>query len=253
MKAIAFIGMLIGACEGESMNSKKVIGNVSISLIILAFILCLGEPDGKSIGDYVFNSVGISAWSNGSTGLHYTALFSLTLFFVGIIGARIYYGSIKPRYVLLVIILLAVYPNVFSTVKGFVKAHSKGLNAIEYVKKDSSIKYSIHDGDKTVKITTSLNLINHGNQTIKFQLDLKPSEQMIKDTFKKNFGIDVTDFKESSQVSCTISPNGHSSISVELEAGIDSNARINASGVINGPGIILKNEEQQIEFTGRRD
>lgn len=57
------------------MNSKRVIGKISISLIIFAFVLCIGEPDGKSIGDYIFNGIGIGAWSNGSTGLHYPALF----------------------------------------------------------------------------------------------------------------------------------------------------------------------------------
>ncbi|MCR4436562.1 MAG: DUF4829 domain-containing protein [Clostridiales bacterium] len=63
----------------------------------------------------------------------------------------------------------------------------------KYVKKASNIKYDIHDGDKTVKLNAILNLINHGNKTIDFQVDLKPSEQVIKDTFKKSFDINVTD------------------------------------------------------------
>ncbi len=235
------------------MNRKKALGKVAISLMILAVLLCIGEPDGKSIGDYVFDFIGIGAWSNGSSGLHYTALFAIALFLGGLIGAKIYYGSIKPRYILLVIVLLAVYPNIYSTAKGFVMAYSKGLNAVEYVIKDGNIKYEIRDGDRTVRLNATLNLINHGNKTAEFQVDFKPSEQVIRDTFKKNFDINVTGFKYHDQFGFTVSPHAHALMNVEYEAQIDGKDEINASGVIGRPGIIIKNEEQQIEFAGDND
>lgn len=35
------------------MNKNKVLGNISIALIIISILFCIREPDGKSIGHYI--------------------------------------------------------------------------------------------------------------------------------------------------------------------------------------------------------
>lgn len=234
------------------MNRNKVLGNISIAFIILAIIFCIGEPSGKSIGYYIFNLIGIPTWSNGNVSLYYPTIFALILFAIGIIGARIFYGSIKPRYIILVLIIAALSQNAYVFGKDFVKAHSSGLNAIEYLEKDSSINYKIESHDKNVKLNTTINLINRGNKSLEFQMDLKPCEQTIKDAFKEDLDINVTDIKFNKQQYYTIVPNGNLTIKVECDANIDGFKKSGASGTINGPDIILKNNEQQVEFTGVR-
>lgn len=234
------------------MNRNKVLGNISISCIIIAIIFCIGEPDGKSIGYYIFNFIGIPRWSNGNIGLYYPSVFALILLFIGIIGAKIFYVSIKPRYIILVLIIAAVSQNVYMFSKDFVKAHSSGLNAIEYLEKDSNINYKIDSHDKSVKLNTTIYLINHGNKSLEFQVDMKPCEKTIKDIFKEDLEIDVTDIKFNKQQDYTIAPNGNLTIKTECEASIDGFKKSGASGTINGPDIILKNNEQQVEFSGVR-
>lgn len=199
-----------------------------------------------------FNLIGIPIWSNGNIGLYYPTIFALILLVIGIAGVKVFYISIKPRYIILVLIIAAIGQNTYVFGKDFVKAHSAGLNAIEYLEKDSNINYKIESHDKIVKLNTTINLTNHSNREIEFQVDTKPCEQTIKDALKEHFDIDVTYIKFNEQQYYTITPNGNLTIKLECDASINGFNKSGASGIINGPDIILKNSQQQVEFTGAR-
>lgn len=71
---------------------KKTLGKGSISLllVVLALAWCCNLPilNGKCLGDIALNFLGLSTWSNGTTGLHITIFWSLLLlipaFFIAI-------------------------------------------------------------------------------------------------------------------------------------------------------------------------
>ncbi len=63
------------------MSRKFSAGSLSLLLVMLAVLWScnLSLFDGKCLGDYVLNSLGVPAWSNGDTGIHYSVYYSLIL------------------------------------------------------------------------------------------------------------------------------------------------------------------------------
>ena len=63
------------------MSRKFGAGSFSLLFVLLAILWScnLSLFDGKCLGDYVLNSFGVPAWSNGDTGIHYSVYYSLLL------------------------------------------------------------------------------------------------------------------------------------------------------------------------------
>ena len=63
------------------MTNKKTIGigSLSIVLVILALLWSCNIHfwDNLCIGDYILTELNLPAWSNGSSGMHYTVWYSL--------------------------------------------------------------------------------------------------------------------------------------------------------------------------------
>lgn len=232
------------------MMNKKVVGKTSVLLIIVAFIISVGDPGGKSVGDYIFNRMGISAWSQGMTRLHYPALLAFALFLAGFLGIKLSYGRINPKYFIVLILLSALYPTLFSYAKGFVLSQSKGLHAIEYVKRDSTVKYEVHKGERVIKFSAGVKLVNHGKNDFNCFIDLGPSEQFLRDKLKENHNISLRGFQYNGSSQFSIVNHTRSAIGISFEGYMDEPSQNTGSGSVTAPALILKNDSQQVVFSG---
>lgn len=66
------------------------LGTASLLLILLAFFWSADLKSGICIGDNISNIIGLSAWSNGRTGIHYTLFYSLIFLIPAFLLARKY-------------------------------------------------------------------------------------------------------------------------------------------------------------------
>jgi len=67
--------------ELSNQKSKKVgIGSISLLLFILGLLFSFSFGKYGAFGDHLLRGIGLSPWSNGETGLHYTMFYSLILY-----------------------------------------------------------------------------------------------------------------------------------------------------------------------------
>lgn len=231
------------------MDRRKVCGNISVGLTIVPALLLICNKDEESVGDYIFNWIGIGAWSNGSTGLHYPVLFSLALIIVGFIGVKICYGSIDSRWIIGMLTFLILMPSVITWTQNAVRTFSKGLSAVEYIKKDSVCKFETKQGDEYAYFTANIFLKNNGFKELRFKLDLSPCEQEIRGMLKED-NISVEKFEFDTHHESVMPPEGSEMICVKFKAKLDSKSDTSGSGAINSPDIILYNTEQRILYKG---
>lgn len=84
--------------EMERTNiKKKIIGISFFVLIIFAWSFSFETPNSVSFGDIVLKKIGLKAWSNGTQGLHYTAIYSLILVIIGYKGVTYFLKDVFPR------------------------------------------------------------------------------------------------------------------------------------------------------------
>lgn len=71
-------------------NRKSIgIGSLSFIIFIIAIIFSFNTKNRSAIGDQIFMSLGLKAWSNGTNGFHYTILGTIILLMVAwLIGNR---------------------------------------------------------------------------------------------------------------------------------------------------------------------
>lgn len=70
-----------------NINVKKKIGLGSISLLLsfLGILFSFSFGNKRCFGDVILEFLGLRAWSNGNSGLHYTIFYSLIFFIPSII------------------------------------------------------------------------------------------------------------------------------------------------------------------------
>jgi len=52
-------------------------GTLSLVLFILAILFSFSFPDKPAVGDIILNNLGLKAWSNGVSGVHYTVIITI--------------------------------------------------------------------------------------------------------------------------------------------------------------------------------
>ena len=100
------------------MKRKKIgIGSISLLLFIIGFLFAF-TFNNICIGDTILNYIGLKAWSNINSGIHYTVFYSL-LFFIPslIIGYKFQddFGSKIGKILSIIIIILIVVTSLFLT------------------------------------------------------------------------------------------------------------------------------------------
>jgi hypothetical protein len=83
------------------------LGIISISIMSLSLVLGTSNPSGFSLGDKLFNFLGLPSWSRGFSGTHYTALFSIFLFLIGaMLAGKVFSGKRLATVIILSVLLV---------------------------------------------------------------------------------------------------------------------------------------------------
>lgn len=158
----------------------------NISLIAIAIILFMGIETKhlNALGDYLLESIGLNAYSNGDKGVHYTAVIVVVL--VIMIGA--YMKKIEFRYqfrVIFVIIIgcMVLFTYTTDSIAELVKGNTDGINAIGINSDASWAEYSTNR-DGLDRFTAAVELINYSHNTIDFQIEIVNSFDDTAETIK---------------------------------------------------------------------
>lgn len=103
--------------ELSNPKRKKVgIGSISLLLFIWGLLFSISFGEYGVLGDHTLRSMGLSPWSNGDTGLHYTIFYSL-IFYVAafIVGYKFKknWGAKAGRFLSIIVIVLTLFSSLF--------------------------------------------------------------------------------------------------------------------------------------------
>ena len=61
------------------------IGSLSLALVLAGILFSFSFGNRAAIGDTILNFIGLDPWSSGSTGIHYTIIYSIVFYIPAII------------------------------------------------------------------------------------------------------------------------------------------------------------------------
>ena len=97
------------------MNKKLANRIIGVLLIVLGLVFGgTWNPTKYCIGDKIFDAIGISPWSNGSTGTHYPGVIGLGIIVAGIIVISITLNKKARMWLWIAIALLVLMMNLLS-------------------------------------------------------------------------------------------------------------------------------------------
>mgnify|MGYP001604763986 CR=1 FL=1 len=93
----------------RQVNKKIGIGSISLLLYVMGILFV------SSFGDNVLKFIGLNSWSNGSSGTHYTAFYSLLFFIPSVIVGYKFKNNLgatlgKILSLIMIILILIVVP-----------------------------------------------------------------------------------------------------------------------------------------------
>ena len=233
------------------MKVRKVLGISSFILIILMIVLFVENKHQFLLGDFILAKIGVKAWSNGTTGLHYTAVFSILLTLLGITGVVIFKKDVHEkfgRFVLYFLLIGAlIFQPAYSSVYGFVKSNLGGLAAIEYLRKDSHLNFKTDDMNKQILCTGQIKLKNYSSKTNEFHIKLVLNEHFY-DLVDASEGKSITISDEFNKpVKFTLEPKAEVILTPEFSVRQNDKFQ-NGGGSINMFDIILYNDKEEEKF-----
>ncbi|MGZ9816691.1 hypothetical protein ACXM0N_12275 [Peribacillus simplex] len=69
------------------------VGSLSFALCLIGILFNFRFGDKFCIGDIILNNIGLSAWSNGDSGIHYTVFYSIIFFIPSFIIGNIHHDN----------------------------------------------------------------------------------------------------------------------------------------------------------------
>lgn len=76
---------------------KNALGIFFIVVMIFGFLFGISFSNGFNLGDRILTGIGLKTWSNGMSGLHYTAIYSLILIILAWTGVNVTLGKKYPK------------------------------------------------------------------------------------------------------------------------------------------------------------
>ncbi|WP_027084427.1 hypothetical protein [Cohnella panacarvi] len=134
--------------------------------ILLALFILTGNHVGRSVGEAIFEMLGLSPWSNADgTGFHWPALLGLPMLIVGFVGTVKYYKPRYPRIVSRIVIgyllFIFLYPQAAERATFLLLHNADGFRSIDYVKEDSHCTFQ--SDEYKVMASCSFTIYNYGN------------------------------------------------------------------------------------------
>ena len=214
-------------------------GVISVTLIILAFMIGTSTQSGFSFGEEMFWSLGISPWSNGQFGFHYPIILTVILLISGGIIAK---TEVPPRRIgVLILFLVVLSPIIVSILKPvYFKMHS-GLGAIEYEYKKSNFDIRSTADNKNLDITGLIVLTNYGKNSLEVGIKIPADGYVQQEWFSNDLILAGGDISERSGV--FILPPGERR-TISILSTIPSKKGTFESGTMHGPNLILFTEDE---------
>ncbi|WP_432402256.1 hypothetical protein [Wukongibacter sp. M2B1] len=176
------------------MKKRMILGSLAVALLFLSVIFSIETPYGRAFGDKVLMSLGLKAWSNGYMGFHYTLVYSLVMFIVGIKGTIKFLGDKYPNFVrklpIILLILVIAYPIITSSAIRAIKYNSDELNSIYYFKREGEITCDYDSEDEFITLRGKFRLKNYSNNEHKFHIKYLSSEFQEKEVVAINEATD---------------------------------------------------------------
>ena len=199
-----------------------------IALIVIGLLMFCLNHVGRSLGDEIFYSLGISPWTGpDQTGFHLSVILGLILLFVGISKTAKYYRPKYPKILSLLIIasigFISVYPIMTENMLFLIKRNSHTIASIDYLNKDSQCNYQSDEGK--IRANCSVTLYNYGPEkevSIRpildghlADFDFEPTALIIAPHTKDMYTIDF--YSQQSTDSGTWGSTGPIGIEIELD------------------------------------
>lgn len=119
------------------------------------------------VGDRLLGLMGIPAWSNEDTGLHYTGIVSIVFLMLGLVSLHVRYSG--KMILIFFLVVMALPPNLFANV--YQSTFAEGIYALEYNQDQGSCQYDTNDSGILVG-KCMLSFENHGRQPLTFKVSL---------------------------------------------------------------------------------
>ena len=94
---------------------KLGLGSLTLPLLLMGLVWAV-TFNSICIGDIVLNAMGLKAWSNGDSGVHYTIIYSLIFFIPSLLFGKRYkddFGAKAGRYAAIAISVFIVFSAIF--------------------------------------------------------------------------------------------------------------------------------------------
>lgn len=228
---------------------RWVVGTIcSITVILVSLASMIQFSNGWTIGDYIFKFLNQPPWSNGSSGIHYSAIDSLFLLLIGAICLRFSLESApkklaKSLNIMTLVLVLCWLPITYAG-EQIVMRFSTGINAIGYDKGISTCNFKVGD-DGRIIISAEINLTNHGKRPVTFHMEIKsPSTN---DDLKGFFGNGLV-LKDKDNTMETFELNPGEARTFEIEAYANNSSGLHMSGSMSTPALVLFNEQGEKTF-----
>lgn len=231
------------------MNKRKALGILSLFLAIFSMIFAIEPKGGKALGDIIFDSLGLKAWSNGTSGLHNVVIFALILLFISYIGVKIFlkefYPNLLKRLPLILLAIFLLYPIGYQQANKLIRSNFTDLRAIQYYEESSELNYNTNE-DKKIEINASLDLENYSKEEIQFYIKILPTESQVEHTFE-NKEIIIKEMNSNTPRKFILPGKGRIKYNVSFEIPLRDSDR-NGSGHAYHPNIIIYNGEEERRF-----
>ncbi|AFM41082.1 hypothetical protein Desaci_2114 [Desulfosporosinus acidiphilus SJ4] len=228
---------------------RWVVGTIcSITIILVSLASMIQFSNGWTIGDYIFKFLNQPPWSNGSSGIHYSAIDSLLLLLIGAICLRFSLESapekLAKRLNIMTLILVLCWLPITYAGEQIVMRFSTGINAIGYDKGISTCNFKVGD-DGRIIISAEINLTNHGRRPVTFHMEIKPPSA--NDDLKRFFGNGLV-LKDNDNKMETFELNPGEARTFKIEAYANNSSGLHMSGSMGIPALVLFNEQDEKTF-----
>ncbi len=163
------------------MNKRKVLGIASFLMIIILAILFVDNRHDFVLGDFILTKMGISVWSDGDSGLHYTGVITAILMLLGVAGIIYFKEDVHLNFGKFVVIFfiagVIMYQPAYDSVYGFVRSNLNGLKTIEYIRDGSQINFK--SNGEIISVDGKIILKNYSSDKKEFYIKIPVREDYL--------------------------------------------------------------------------